>query len=123
AGDFGGGCSGDLVLNSIVYGNFLQVSNVSSTNHYASFFTNSCTAPLPSVGANNITDAPLLRDDLRLQPASPCRNTGSNPFVALSTDLDGNPRIVGSAVDMGAYENGFTGTVRFVSLNSQAPAP
>jgi hypothetical protein len=40
----------------------------------------------------------------RLQPASPCINAGQNSYVPGGSDLDGNPRIVGGTVDMGAYE-------------------
>ena len=41
----------------------------------------------------------------RLQPDSPCIDAGNNTHVALSTDLDGNPRIMNGVVDMGAYEH------------------
>jgi len=48
--------------------------------------------------------------DWRLLPASPGVNTGTNlPWLSAAEDLDGNPRIVGGAVDMGAYE--FVGVV------------
>ena len=46
--------------------------------------------------------------DYRLAPGSRAINTGSNALVASEFDLDGNPRIIGSVVDRGAYE--FTGT-------------
>jgi hypothetical protein len=45
-------------------------------------------------------------DDFRLQPSSPCINAGSSAAVppGITTDLDGNPRVIGAAADMGAYE-------------------
>ena len=45
--------------------------------------------------------------DLHLQPTSPAIDQGNNaliPGYITPTDLDGNSRIVGSAVDLGAYE-------------------
>ncbi|ABW67679.1 right-handed parallel beta-helix repeat-containing protein [Desulfosudis oleivorans] len=45
--------------------------------------------------------------DLHLQADSPCVDAGDNEAPGLvSTDLDGNPRIVNRTVDMGAYESG-----------------
>ena len=43
-------------------------------------------------------------DDLHLEPGSPCVDAGDNSVVTVEEDLDGNPRIVGGAVDMGVYE-------------------
>ena len=67
-----------------------------------------CTTPLPSGGAGNFTNAPLFVDaaarDFHLQSNSPCINAGANGYVATATDLDGNPRIAGGTVDVGAYE-------------------
>ncbi|MHC4544496.1 MAG: right-handed parallel beta-helix repeat-containing protein, partial [Planctomycetota bacterium] len=68
-------------------------------------------------GIGNIGDDPLFvdadgidnivgtdDDNLRLLLGSPCIDAGDNSVVWVTTDLDGNPRIRGSAVDMGAYE-------------------
>jgi uncharacterized repeat protein (TIGR01451 family) len=51
-------------------------------------------------------DAPTTAGNLRLQPGSPAIDAGNNDYViGISTDLDGNPRIFGAAVDLGPYEN------------------
>ncbi len=56
--------------------------------------------------SNNIPDDPLLNDDLTLQAESPCIDAGDSSAVDEEMDIDlaGNPRISGTAVDMGAYE-------------------
>ena len=50
--------------------------------------------------------APTTAGDLRLQPTSPAIDAGNDDYVrdVITTDLDGNPRIDGAHVDMGAYE-------------------
>jgi hypothetical protein len=71
----------------------------------------------------NITNDPafvnLTSGDYHLQSNSPCINSGNNAFVATSVDLDGNPRIAGGTVDMGAYE--FQPPVHYVSASNTAP--
>jgi len=68
----------------------------------------SCTIPLPTNGTGNLTSAPLFLNqdggNLRLQSNSPCINAGYNASAPAGPDLDGNPRIAGGVVDMGAYE-------------------
>ena len=62
---------------------------------------------------NNIFGAnPLFVDpgtaptsNFRLQADLPANNVGTDAFGLSSTDLDGNPRVRGAAVDMGCYEN------------------
>jgi len=74
-----------------------------------------CALPMPANGTGNITNAPLFVDfaggNLRLQSNSPCINAGNNAAVTTATDLDGNPRIVSGAVDIGAYEYQGPGSV------------
>lgn len=67
-----------------------------------------CTWPHPG-GVGNITNAPLFLDaaagNYRLQYLSPCIDTGLNGlWTTGTTDLDGQLRVVGGTVDLGAYE-------------------
>jgi hypothetical protein len=61
-------------------------------------------------GGNNLDADPLFVDllggDLQLTVGSPAANTGNTLALPMNlpTDLAGNPRVVGTAVDMGAYE-------------------
>jgi hypothetical protein len=93
----GGGTYYGTLNNCIVYGNSLP--NSEGTNSYGSVLNYCWTTPLP---------APLFVDqaggNLRLQSRSPCINGGNNSYVTNTTDLDGNPRIAGGTVDIGAYE-------------------
>jgi len=51
--------------------------------------------------------------DYRLRSTSPCVNAGINSFWMFNAaDADGNPRIVGSSADMGAYEVKVNAAVR-----------
>jgi hypothetical protein len=111
------------INNCIVYAN-----TAPNGSNYFSFYSGTinycCTLPLPVGGSGNLTSAPGFVDwangNLHLQASSPCINAGSNGFAAGSTDLDGNPRIVGGTVDMGAYE--FQSPIRYVNLGNTTPA-
>jgi hypothetical protein len=58
-------------------------------------------------GVGNIDADPLL-DDLRLQPGSPCINTGDPAYIPApgEQDLDGHARVLCERVEMGAFEFG-----------------
>jgi hypothetical protein len=99
------GISQLFVTNCIIFDNTAPTGS----NYFigALFFDHCCTAPLPG-GIGNITNDPAFVNpaggDYHLQSNSPCINAGNNVSVVEVTDLDGNPRIVGGTVDIGAYE-------------------
>ena len=104
ASQTGGGARGATLYNCIVWGNSSPVC----ANYYIDVTLRyTCSSPL-AAGAGNIASTPLFADALtrnyRPQSNSPCINAGNNTYVASATDLDGNPRISGSTVDIGAYE-------------------
>src|ERR1039458_474763 len=96
------------VTNCIIYFNSANTYyNYSGLPYGNLFISGSCTLPLPSSGRSNITNPPTFvsfGSDYHPAPDSPVINAGNNAWVTNSTDLDGNPRIVGGTVDMGAYE-------------------
>lgn len=60
-------------------------------------------------GSGNIVADPRFidagADNYRLQPDSPCIDRGNPAPLPVSTDKDGNSRVVNGQVDMGAYEH------------------
>ena len=79
----------DYADNTLDLNNIAGYGTVTATNH--------CITSNPLfVGGGNY----------HLQATSPCKDAGSNALVpsGVTTDLEGYPRIAGTAVDMGAYE-------------------
>jgi hypothetical protein len=102
----GGGVHGGGSVNmnnSIAYFN----SAPTGPDVYSIKMNYSCTT-VPG-GGSNLTNSPVFVDleggDYRLQSNSPCINAGENSYTYTTADADGNPRIVGGTVDMGAYES------------------
>jgi hypothetical protein len=114
------GIDGSKLTNCISYYNSPDNGTGSGDGNV---FNNCCTTPLPYSGVNTTTNPPLFANlsagDFHLNAASPCINAGNNSFITNSTDLDGNPRIVGGIVDIGAYE--FQSPVRYVNVSNTAP--
>ena len=54
-------------------------------------------------------DDSWIDGDYYLLPTSPCIDTGDPNYVAEpnETDIDGNPRVIGGQIDMGAYESNY----------------
>ena len=99
----GAGIDGGTATNCIIYynyyngaiGNYLFIKSIAYT----------CTFPaFPGCITNPPLFVNLAGEDFHLQSSSPCINSGINAAVSTATDRDGNPRIVGGTVDMGAYE-------------------
>ena len=109
----GSGITDVSVANSIFLGNSGTDKNISIQNVTAFNISNSlldeATCPAGATcGAGMIFNQnPLFVNqgsgDLRLQLCSPAINVGDNTGIS-GTDLDGNPRIALTTVDMGAYE-------------------
>ncbi len=122
--DHGGGVmynqlnSNPTLTNVILWGNnepeiyndsgipTISYSNIAGCGGSGDGWQSTCGAD----GGGNIDADPLFVDaaggNLRLRLTSPAINAGNNAAVppGVTTDLDGRPRIVGNAVDMGAYE-------------------
>jgi hypothetical protein len=119
-----GAADGCTLRNSIIYYNV----NGSYADCYQCQLANCCTTlglGTVSLPSNCISNAPMFVDlaggNLRLLPWSPCVNAGTNAYAPSGLDLDGNPRIVGGAVDMGAYENQNTNLIHYVSVGNTTP--
>jgi len=119
----GGGAWAGAMNNCIVFYN----TATNDPNYYQDPFIGApgycCITPMPTNGIGNFTNAPLFVDpansNFRLQPNSPCINAGDNNYVTNITDLDGNARISGGTVDIGAYEFVFTPSMLIAQLMVQ----
>jgi hypothetical protein len=135
----GAGIGGSAARNCILYyNNGDNFSGIGGGGPGPAYYT--CTTPLPPYWYGNFTNEPSFVNpsagDFRLQPNSPCVNSGNNALVTVTNnfdntpeeyltivtnDLDGNARIVGGTVDVGAYE--FQRTIHYVNQLSTNPVP
>ncbi|MDR1343534.1 MAG: hypothetical protein LBK18_09825 [Prevotellaceae bacterium] len=112
---------GTVTLNNSIVGNNNtsgSAKNISGSGYYTARY--SLLQGSGAAGASVITGDPLFvapgmaqegapaaGGDYRLQLLSPAVDAGSNALDSSATDLDGNPRARGCAVDMGAYESAY----------------
>lgn len=97
------------VLNDILYWNSATTDPDFHGDNISGTPVNLAWCCIPTgFGDHSLSNAPLFVDathgDFRLSPESPCINAGRNSYITISTDRDGNPRIAGGTVDIGAYE-------------------
>ena len=99
------------ITNSVIYFNYNNFPPAEGEwfNVGSGVFDHCCTTPDPG-GIGNITQDPRFVDatngDFHLAPDSPCIGAGIvQPWMTGAEDLDGYPRTVPGAVDMGAYEH------------------
>ena len=112
--EYDGGASAALT-NCIVW------KNADADSFYAETVNYSCLQGTWDEGQGNITENPLFLDpdngDYHPLEDSPCIDTGDPNYVTgpNETDLDGNPRVMGGRIDMGAYEAPIPAKARCVS--------
>ena len=110
----GGGTVFGEVHNTIVYFNTDQHAS-DYDNYQGNMCEYSCTKPL-AAGTGNISADPSLLSlsHYGIAAASPCVNAGSNVLTSSETDIEGDPRIYDTTVDIGCDEYfgaGSTGTL------------
>jgi len=111
-GAWGGGMQNDagsnpIVTNCILWGDIPDEISFSGTGTVT--YSN-VQGGWPGIG-NMDRDPKFADHEGRLSASSPCINAGNNDALSsdITTDLDGNPRIINGTVDMGAHEFGGTG--------------
>ncbi len=101
---WGGGAGNSTLNNCIVYYNYSPSFPDCGHSTGVSY---SC-VPTLQEGPRNFTNPPVFANiaagDFHLQSTSPCINSGSDASAPAGIDYGGNTRIIGGAVDVGAYE-------------------
>ena len=107
-----------ILRNTIVWGNISGVHNAGLFEEPIYYYSlvqerdstdNGCIAAGTVIGEvfeaqTNYKIAPTVTGNYYLNAGSPCINTGNNDYNIQPADLNGNPRIYNTIIDMGAYE-------------------
>ncbi|QEC70858.1 hypothetical protein FSB73_03350 [Arachidicoccus ginsenosidivorans] len=109
-----------VITNTIIWNNMATLGDNGLFNNNGNPVFSYCnTQDQVWSGAGNISQDPLFTDpangDFSLQNLSPCINTGNSAANNSAVDLAGNPRIMGTSIDMGAIERS---PVKYVNLNA-----
>ena len=138
-----GGSNMRLVVNNSIFKDNISISGGSSTmmnsigngtsqssaTLYAvrnsideSAFSNIVNNGSTRINNNNLSSDPLFSSsgDYTLSSSSPAIDAGDNALIptGITSDLDGNSRIAGNAVDMGAYESAGQAAPVYVDINA-----
>lgn len=121
AGNGSCGIMNGTISNSVFWGNSLGGGSLASENTACG----SSAFEEPIAGAGNLVlgRTPFVdagSGNYQLRFGSPCVNAGDTEQVALETDLAGENRVKGGAVDMGCYESDFVSTE---TSTSSEPVP
>lgn len=101
---FGGGAYKSTLYNCVLYYNTTATPDGANYDDISTM-SYCCTWPLPS-GVGNFTNAPGISafDNPHLLPGSACIDAGWNTYGGIATDVDGDARTNGPAVDVGCDE-------------------
>src|SRR5262249_41958105 len=103
-GQIGVRAGGGTVVNSIIWGQTNDISALAGAVSYSDTAQGSLAGTNHNISADPQFVAPLAAD-YQLLPSSPPIDIGNSAAANLpATDMDGQPRVQGQAVDMGAYE-------------------
>jgi hypothetical protein len=101
------------LISCIVVSNFPADTQLATSTPGTLLTTDYCDLPVQQqaeygFNPNNLFVDPLFVNlasgDLHLKPQSPCKNTGSTTFIRGALDIDGQVRVWGPRVDIGADE-------------------
>ncbi len=122
-GNYGTNTTKTKAFNTIIWGNYQdnyknQFGGTSMTFNYCGIEGGYAGTGNINLNASNELGPNFFNPidgDWRLESTSPCLNAGNNSYVdgsdslipVITTDIDGNPRVLASVVDMGVYEQGY----------------